>query len=192
MLIVPILSIIYLVVVYGLYVIKLFELKKKGKDVDLIKKNSYSTGKYIVNIATVLACCAIFIIDILSLVGVMKVYIISIIIRIVSLMISGVGVVFFIGAVKNMKDNWRVKDEADSDIELVVNGMYAYTRNPAYMGIIFLVIGLTINVPSMCNIVLSVLIIVLLNIKIITEEKSLEERFGEEYLAYKKKVHRYI
>ena len=122
----------------------------------------------------------------------MKVYVISIIIRIVSLMISGVGVVFFVGAVKNMKDNWRVKDKVDSDVKLVVDGMFGYTRNPAYLGIDFLVVGMTLNVPNIFNIVLSVLLIILFHIKIVTEEKSLKDRFGEEYIDYKKKVHRYI
>lgn len=191
MIVVPGLAIIFLVVVYGIYIVKLLDLKKKGKDINLIKDN-YSRKKDILNIATILVSCTLFITELLSLIGVMKVYIISIIVRIVSLMISGVGVVFFVGAVKNMKDNWRVKDKVDSDVNLVVDGMFGYTRNPAYLGIDFLVVGMTLNVPNIFNIVLSVLLIILFHIKIVTEEKSLKDRFGEEYIDYKKKVHRYI
>lgn len=191
MIVVPVLAIIFLVVVYGIYIVKLLDLKKKGKDINLIKDN-YSRKKDILNIATILVSCTLFITELLSLIGVMKVYIISIIVRIVSLMISGVGVVFFVGAVKNMKDNWRVKDKVDSDVNLVVDGMFGYTRNPAYLGIDFLVVGMTLNVPNIFNIVLSVLLIILFHIKIVTEEKSLKDRFGEEYIDYKKKVHRYI
>ena len=188
---VPILAIIFLLVVYGIYIIKLLDLKKKGKEINLLKNNN-SRNEYILNISTIIVSCVLFITELLSLIGVMKVYIISIIIRIVSLMISGVGVVFFVGAVKNMQDNWRVKDKVDSDVSLVVKGMFAYTRNPAYLGMDFLVVGITLNVPNICNIVLSVLLIILLHIKIITEERSLKDRFGEEYIDYKKKVHRYI
>lgn len=191
MIVVPGLAIIFLVVVYGIYIVKLLDLKKKGKDINLIKDN-YSRKKDILNIATILVSCTLFITELLSLIGVMKVYIISIIVRIVSLMISGVGVVFFVGAVKNMKDNWRVKDKVDSDVNLVVDGMFGYTRNPAYLGIDFLVVGMTLNVPNIFNIVLSVLLIILFHIKIVNEEKSLKDRFGEEYIDYKKKVHRYI
>lgn len=191
MIVVPGLAIIFLVVVYGIYIVKLLDLKKKGKDINLIKDN-YSRKKDILNIATILVSCTLFITELLSLIGVMKVYIISIIVRIVSLMISGVGVVFFVGAVKNMKDNWRVKDKVDSDVNLVVDGMFGYTRNPAYVGIDFLVVGMTLNAPNICNIVLSILLIILFHIKIITEERSLKDRFGEEYIDYKKKVHRYI
>lgn len=191
MIVVSVLAIIFLVVVYGIYIVKLLDLKKKGKDINLIK-DSYSRREYILNIAVILVSCTVFITELLSLIGVMKVYVISIIIRIVSLMISGVGVVFFVGAVKNMKDNWRVKDKVDSDVKLVVDGMFGYTRNPAYLGIDFLVVGMTLNVPNIFNIVLSVLLIILFHIKIVTEEKSLKDRFGEEYIDYKKKVHRYI
>lgn len=191
MIVVPGLAIIFLVVVYGIYIVKLLDLKKKGKDINLIKDN-YSRKKDILNIATILVSCTLFITELLSLIGVMKVYIISIIVRIVSLMISGVGVVFFVGAVKNMKDNWRVKDKVDSDVNLVVDGMFGYTRNPAYVGIDFLVVGMTLNAPNICNIVLSILLIILFHIKIITEERFLKDRFGEEYIDYKKKVHRYI
>lgn len=191
MIVVSVLAIIFLVVVYGIYIVKLLDLKKKGKDINLIK-DSYSRSEYILNIAVILVSCTVFITELLSLIGVMKVYVISIIIRIVSLMISGVGVVFFVGAVKNMKDNWRVKDKVDSDVKLVVDGMFGYTRNPAYLGIDFLVVGMTLNVPNIFNIVLSVLLIILFHIKIVTEEKSLKDRFGEEYIDYKKKVHRYI
>jgi protein-S-isoprenylcysteine O-methyltransferase Ste14 len=70
---------------------------------------------------------------------------------------------------------------------LVVQKPYSYCRNPLYFGLINLFFGISILIGSISSLVmvLAFSVIILLFTKVI-EEKELEKRFGEEYLAYKR------
>ncbi len=70
---------------------------------------------------------------------------------------------------------------------LVVQKPYSYCRNPLYFGLINLFFGISILLGSISSLVMvfTFSVIILLFTKVI-EEKELEKRFGEEYLAYKR------
>ena len=76
---------------------------------------------------------------------------------------------------------------------LKTQGMYRYSRNPMYLGLLLLIIAATIWFGTWFGIIISVFFILLINIlQIIPEEEALLQIFGEEYLEYKKKVRRWI
>ena len=76
---------------------------------------------------------------------------------------------------------------------LVTSGMYRYSRNPMYLGLVLLTIAATIFFGTWLGIVIVVAFIFLLNLlQIIPEEEALLDIFGEEYVEYKKKVRRWI
>jgi len=76
---------------------------------------------------------------------------------------------------------------------LITEGMYRYSRNPMYLGLLLLIIAATIWFGTWFGIVISLIFILLINIlQIIPEEEALLQIFGEEYLEYKKKVRRWI
>ena len=76
---------------------------------------------------------------------------------------------------------------------LLTEGMYRYSRNPMYLGLLLLIIAATIWFGIWFGIVISLFFILLMNIlQIIPEEEALLQIFGEEYLEYKKKVRRWI
>ena len=76
---------------------------------------------------------------------------------------------------------------------LVTSGMYRYSRNPMYLGLVLLTIAATIFFGTWLGIVIIVAFIFLLNfLQIIPEEEALLDIFGEEYVEYKKKVRRWI
>jgi len=72
---------------------------------------------------------------------------------------------------------------------LIIDGPYAYCRNPMTFGILIYYIGLDFWVNSLSMIMLIALLasLLILYIKLI-EEKELEARFGQEYLEYKKRT----
>ena len=76
---------------------------------------------------------------------------------------------------------------------IITNSIYAYSRNPMYLGLLILQIGLGMLL-SVIHITFFSLFtyIVLKNYVIIPEEKYLEEKFSEEYLAYKISVRRWF
>ena len=76
---------------------------------------------------------------------------------------------------------------------LLTEGMYRYSRNPMYLGLLLLVIAATIWFGTWFGIVISLFFILLINIlQIISEEEALLQIFGEKYVEYKKKVRRWI
>ena len=76
---------------------------------------------------------------------------------------------------------------------LVTDGMYRYSRNPMYLGLVLLTIGATIFFGTWLGVVIVVAFIFLLNfLQIIPEEEALHEIFGEEYVEYRREVRRWI
>ena len=72
---------------------------------------------------------------------------------------------------------------------LVVQKPYSYCRNPIFFGVINLFFGISILFNSISSLVMMLVfsVIILLYTRFI-EEKELEKRFGNEYLAYKKRT----
>jgi len=73
--------------------------------------------------------------------------------------------------------------------KLIVKGPYTYCRNPMTLGTDFFYLGVAIWLGSFSAIGLGLIypVGILIYIKLI-EEKELEERFGSEYLEYKKRT----
>ena len=76
---------------------------------------------------------------------------------------------------------------------IVTTGFYAWSRNPIYTGFCVFNIGLGISLNNLW-VFLSFIpgAVLVYFIAIVREEAYLEEKFGEEYLAYKRKVRRWI
>ena len=72
---------------------------------------------------------------------------------------------------------------------LVTQGPYAYSRNPMTLGALFIYLGIGIWMGSGVVILLTVIVFsALLTFIYLHETRELTERFGEEYLAYKKRT----
>jgi protein-S-isoprenylcysteine O-methyltransferase Ste14 len=76
---------------------------------------------------------------------------------------------------------------------LVVTGPFRRSRNPIYLSGVLLVLGLAILLGSLIAFTIPISILLILNsVHIPYEEQRLEERFGEEYLAYKRRARRWF
>ena len=76
---------------------------------------------------------------------------------------------------------------------LVTEGMYRYSRNPMYLGLLLVTIASTIWFGTWLGIIINIVFIFLINfLQIIPEEEALLTIFGEEYEEYKKNVRRWI
>lgn len=77
--------------------------------------------------------------------------------------------------------------------KLVITGSYCYSRNPMYMGLLFMLFGWGIVLGSVSPFVMPVLFIfIITKQQIIPEEKILEQKFGQQYSDYKNKVNRWL
>jgi protein-S-isoprenylcysteine O-methyltransferase Ste14 len=76
---------------------------------------------------------------------------------------------------------------------LQTTGIYKFTRNPMYLSLLFLYLGLACFLGNWWNLLLlPILILVVQQYVIIREEKYLLRRFGTEYLDYKSRVRRWL
>lgn len=76
---------------------------------------------------------------------------------------------------------------------LVMSGPYGFTRNPMYLGIILITLGIAFLVATLPFFVVPFVVFFTNNAVVIPfEEAKMERQFGEEYRAYKKKVRRWL
>jgi protein-S-isoprenylcysteine O-methyltransferase Ste14 len=73
--------------------------------------------------------------------------------------------------------------------QLVTRGPYAYTRNPMFLGVLFLLLAIALHGMSITALaLLPILLLVGLEYIRVYEEPALRERFGEEYRQYRRSV----
>lgn len=85
-----------------------------------------------------------------------------------------------------------IKPFQDSS-KLVVSGLYRYTRNPMYVGMVIILLGIAVLLGDLSPFLMPILFVPVLNTRVIRhEEQMLEERFGDEYRDLKKTVRRWI
>lgn len=76
---------------------------------------------------------------------------------------------------------------------LQTNGIYSITRNPMYVSLALVYLGISCFVGNWWSIILFPLLLLIVQQYIIKrEEKYLERRFGREYLDYKAKVRKWL
>ena len=76
---------------------------------------------------------------------------------------------------------------------LVTTGVFAFSRNPMYLGLLLFLIGFALQVNVVGGIPLLFLFALYINMfQIIPEERALTEKFVDEFQEYSKKVRRWI
>jgi protein-S-isoprenylcysteine O-methyltransferase Ste14 len=81
----------------------------------------------------------------------------------------------------------------DKSSQLVVHGLYQYTRNPMYFGLLLMLVGWALYLGSASAFFILPFFIFTLNFfQIKPEERVLARLFGEEYRTYQNKVRRWI
>jgi protein-S-isoprenylcysteine O-methyltransferase Ste14 len=91
---------------------------------------------------------------------------------------------------------WAVRAAADVDLErpdqLVDNGPYAYSRNPMYVAWTVGYVGIALVAGTAWPLLLLPAVLVVTQVAVLREERSLERRFGAAYRSYKTSVRRYL
>lgn len=76
--------------------------------------------------------------------------------------------------------------------EVVSAGAFRYVRHPLYLGSILIYFGMTVSTASLFCLALLVLIALFYNYIAGYEEKLLEVKLGQDYIAYQKKTGKWI
>jgi len=98
--------------------------------------------------------------------------------------IMAFGIIFLLCSSKSRKKGH------EEGIGLVESGMYAFVRHPEFLGHILIIFALVIISQHWFNFIVGAILIVLLCLAMIEEEKRNIEKFGNAYRDYMKKVPR--
>lgn len=139
----------------------------------------------IMSAATVLCC----VVDVCSIFWVKR-FIMSEF-RIIGIVLGLLAIVVFALATITMKNSWRV-GIPEEKTSLITNGIYNWSRNPAFVGFDLLYISMCLMFFNIPLVVVSVWAAVMLHLQILSEEEHMHNMFGEEYEAYKKQTRRYL
>jgi protein-S-isoprenylcysteine O-methyltransferase Ste14 len=91
-----------------------------------------------------------------------------------------------------MQQSWGVPGEhAAKQDKLVTTGPFAFSRNPIYLGFILIYFGFAAAILSWL-IILRIPLVYYFYKSALREEKNLANKFGKEYLDYKKRVSLFI
>ena len=106
--------------------------------------------------------------------------------------VAMLGDLIFLISVLCMKDNWRAGIPDKDRTELVTDGIYAYSRNPAFLGFDLQYIGVLLMFCNLLTAAFTVFAVTMLHLQILQEERYLAAAFGAEYLDYRRQVIRYL
>ncbi|WP_455716747.1 methyltransferase family protein [Anaerosporobacter sp.] len=113
-------------------------------------------------------------------------------VRYIGVLLIGSGTIVFISAMITMRDSWRAGISQGEKLQIVTNGIYHVSRNPAFLGFDLTYLGASIAFGNLILLVFSLVAIILMHLQIVEEEIHMENSYGREYIVYKKKVSRYI
>ena len=91
-----------------------------------------------------------------------------------------------------MSNSWRIGIDLDKKTELITMGIFNYSRNPIFLGMVLFMSGIFLVTPNVLILMIVLLGFILIEFQVRLEEEFLEKQFGEEYIKYKKEVRRYI
>jgi len=118
--------------------------------------------------------------------------------RDLSLLIPGYIVIFIsliivAASIQTLKKRNTTHKVSEPTTALVKTGIYQYTRNPIYLSVIILFIGISLLINSIIMLLLIIPMFIILNEGVVKrEEKYLQSKFGDEYADYKNSVKRWI
>ena len=76
---------------------------------------------------------------------------------------------------------------------IVTSGPFRYSRNPLYLALTLLYLGLTLAFNTWWGIVVLIPVLIIMHRGVVLrEERYLEQKFGETYRQYRSKVRRYL
>lgn len=185
-------SVVVLIAFYGCYFVKMLYQKKQGIQTDQIGKGKAGFVKF-VEVTMKIAAILVFAAELVSIFLVQQISHGFIAIRVMGAVLSVAGTIVFIAAVLTMRDSWRAGVSKTDKTELITNGIYQMSRNPAFLGFDLLYISILLMFFNWTLCILTVFAVTMYHLQIVyVEEDFLTGTFGEEYLQYKKKVCRYI
>lgn len=105
----------------------------------------------------------------------------------------GLAMLGFILGILALREFKRMRSLKKSTKSLITSGIYHYTRNPVYLGFVFMLIGLPLSMGTYWGVILTWPLVVLTNNLIIKHEEAwLVKEFNKEFQEYTSHVRRWL
>ena len=91
-----------------------------------------------------------------------------------------------------MANSWRIGIDEKNKTELVTNGLFSFSRNPIFLGVMIANVGLFLIIPNAFTMLIVALLIVSINTQIRLEEEFLKGSHGATYQDYFNRVRRWL
>lgn len=175
---------------YGCYFAKMIHQKRQGIRTDQMGRGKTGTAKFV----EITLKAATMLVPVVELACIMlDISALPDWARIIGIFLGVSGTAAFILSVLTMKGSWRAGVPENHKTALVTSGIYQISRNPAFLGFDLVYIGILLMFFNWVLLACSVFAMVMFHLQIVcVEERFLSAAFGEEYLAYRRSVNRYI
>ena len=91
-----------------------------------------------------------------------------------------------------MSKSWRIGIDYSEKTELIKSGLFKYSRNPIFLGVIISYIGTFLIIPNALTFGIMVLTYVSIQLQVRMEEEYLQKMHGDRYEQYKNEVNRWV
>jgi len=95
-------------------------------------------------------------------------------------------------AQRNMANEWRIGIDNENKVNLITKGMFGISRNPIFLGVIIVFLGLFFIIPNLITAIILVAGVIVIQVQVRLEEEFLLNQLGNEYMEYMTKVKRWI
>ena len=103
-----------------------------------------------------------------------------------------VSLVWVLTAQSQMGASWRIGIDHEAKTEFVQKGLFKYSRNPIFVGVIFISLGFFLLLPNPLTLTILALDIALIQIQVSMEEEHLGKQHGKSYSEYCQHVRRWL
>ena len=91
-----------------------------------------------------------------------------------------------------MSNSWRVGIDLSTKTELKTKGLFSFSRNPVFLGMLITLAGIFLILPNAISLLVLVTSTLIFEIQIRLEEEYLAKKHGKPYVEYCKKVGRWF
>ena len=113
-------------------------------------------------------------------------------VKIIGAVLVLAGLLFFIGAFVSFGDSWRVGFDVKTPGELVTGGIFALSRNPIYLFLDLMFIGVFLMNGRLIFLIFALLTLIAIHWQILQEEAFLSNLYDEPYHQYRSRTGRYL
>jgi len=108
------------------------------------------------------------------------------------MIVLALGFALFLSALISFGRSWRVGIDKKTHGEFVTRGVFQFTRNPIFVFIDLLFIGIWMVLGNLFFLLAALIAVAVMDYQIRQEEEYLSGLYGESYRLYRAKVNRYV